>query len=334
MRINGNLELHPSGAAAILNAFIERVNNADEAAITVTSTVDHMGRLIYNSDTQELKVWNGAKFVDFLSSDNDGTSITIDSLIQSLGLVTADGLFDGVKLEGFVSPVQGATNLLELLMGLDGAISQNAVALEMTSLSSLADVNVTAAMDTSVLRYKASTTQWEPAILMLGDIADVPVAAAELSALQGISETIQPVLDALKTSTTETEAVITDHENKLDALATTVDVLSSTGTHQVDIASPATGFASVQQIGAIFQYNGDMTLPYPGTGVIGTVDASVAPLSVRTFAIPAISTDWTGVAHVTFNVSGEIEVSAISSNTLTDQDIISLNLSGIMYARV
>lgn len=181
MRVNGNIVLNDNGSGEIRQVYIERLDNAAEAAAASKQTGANTGRLIFNTTTKQYKFWNGTVFVPFAnSSDASSIQAEVDRIEASLGnFINADGSFTATALDALLSiNVSAATSLVDVLVKLDQAITDVDVSAQLVPIQAEIDaIEVGAGLETDGSYVADATTTYLKAASSLKD-ADKKLDAA------------------------------------------------------------------------------------------------------------------------------------------------------------
>lgn len=334
MKINGNVELHPSGLATILNAFIERVTDDDEINIAPQLSEQHASRLVYNTTSNTLKVWTGSHFAPLLSTDNNEAQAMLSTLIEAFGFITDTGAFDAAAFEAFANVYSDATRLLDVLRSFDSKLSQTATQIAEQTLSALRDVAIAGPLPDAVLAYDWISQQWASTNLTLGHISDVSVSTSELEALIGITVTIQPELDRISSELSELSSTSTTNVDAINALQENVSILMDTASDLAAVAAPFVGEISLQRGGSLVQMSGDVQVTGLPTVSVATFPLEFAPVVDRVFVVPAFIGYETLMAAVTVTTTGELYITSFIGRPVEETESVIVNLTSIMYVRV
>lgn len=216
MRINGNLILNDNGSGEIRHVYIERVDSATELMMASSLNNSNVGRLIFNTTSNQFKYWNNGAFFALASGVDAGNVQTeLDTLEASLGtIVNADGSFSAAALAALVNiDATASTTLTQVLFDIDRAISGIDVSSQITPIQTEIDSIETAVGLTST------------GIL-------VPFTGMYTSGETSIASAIGAIDAALNTVATS----VTNAQSEIDAIETGAG-LSATGTYTADAAT-------------------------------------------------------------------------------------------------
>jgi hypothetical protein len=150
MKFNGNISLLSNGLGEIQNIHIERVASNP----TVESATQNKGRVVYNTTTNVLYLWNGTEWTA-LATGGDATALQteLNNLETALGSMIngVDGTFVASAFSGFAN-VTAPTSVLNVLSQIDSAIESK------DALSELNDVAFTSPAAGDLLQFDG--THW------------------------------------------------------------------------------------------------------------------------------------------------------------------------------
>lgn len=191
MKLNGNLVGNVDGSSEIRNISIEKITAVQQGALGLGAA--HKGRIIFNTDENKYKYWDGVAFQDFATGGAAASQTDFDNLVASMGYVDASGNFTEAALNALsnISGLTAGSTLVDALSQLSAAID---AAAGVDTLPELSDVTVTtaAANDFIVANGDGSTyvnMNGAAARTAMGVVigTDVQAHDADLDALAGIT---------------------------------------------------------------------------------------------------------------------------------------------------
>ena len=260
MIVNGNLKFHTAGAGELQNAVMERLDGAPSGVA---------GQLYYDTGVTtpaNKGYWqhNGTTWVKFATGgDASALQTEVDAIETSLGAaVSASGVFQASAFSGF-NNVTAPSSITNVLSQLDAAIESK------DAFSELNDVDVAGVANGQVAMYNSATSKWEDHTLVLADIPEITVTAAELNLIDGLTATAAElnILDGATLTTTELNYV----DGVTSGIQGQLDNKQPLDTGLTALATGGTGAVSMDGDTVVFR-----TLTAPAAGITVTNGNGVA----------------------------------------------------------
>lgn len=342
MKINGRLEFDASSASEIQNLRIQKYAGGSVPAHTAAD----VGRLIYVTTAGGGYLANtiyqgGASAWVAVATGGDAALLQdeVNAIETSLGAgINADGTFNEAGFTDVTGILVDPTSFTDAINQLAGAVNAN------NTLAELDDVSITPTTG-DFLRYNG--TVWADHVLVLADVTDVTVPAAELNLLNGLTASAAElnILDGVTGTTAAdissiagyaaedvsaaefgyldgvTSSIQTQLDNKqaLDATLTALAGMGAPDGFVVQTATDTFSKRTLQQPGAGITISNPAGIAGDPTFALANDLAGVEGLTGTGYAVRTGADTWTnrvinGVAGRTVVTNGD----GVASNTDVD----------------